>query len=168
MMAKQTRLPPQPLDNALARAVRLIVDAMPLVTIGRHRREMEQAAQTHAKEAARLRDEIYALDETMRHVRKDFHRIMATVHMPQVYVQTGQVDGPLDDTKRTRISVQYEPLWFEFPQPEKGIPRSELHQRTQYIISRAAREIAHVQADRHAEQIEKLTYHRFTKEKTNV
>lgn len=153
---KTKRLPPQPVDTALARLVRRLVDRLPGASIGRVRR-MEQFAAKQDNAISKLWAEKRDLEFHLEHLHRDIRKLAQRVPPPmieRVKVTDFTDEITLNDIRK--VSVTYLPQFYCCARPYLGrrmINPHELSEWGRRALEQSAREIATAAAKTHAQYI---------------
>lgn len=150
------RLSPQPVDTALARLVRRLVDRMPGASIGRVRR-MEQFAAKQDNAIRRLWDEKRNLEFHLEHLHRDIRKLTVRVPPPtidRVTVTYFRSDSTMDEIRK--VKVTYIDQTYCCASPYLGrrmVNPHELSERGRRALEQSACEIATATAKTHAQYI---------------
>lgn len=148
---KQVRLPPQPTDTALARLVRRMIDRIPAVSIGRHRKLEKREHETWLK-LTQLRHQYIDLERHCDQLFEDLKEIAADF-APNYDVKVSMYRDDASTELHVRTAVDFQRVNYEWRLPrklERDMNPKELRGYTSDAMRRAAREIA----DRHCAELE--------------
>lgn len=169
-MGKPKRLPPQPVDTALARLVQRMVNMLPGATIGT-REKLKDIIQRLQRQLARADDDNRRLNDALRQMQRDFRRLMAPVPRPVGRGKISVGDQAWAVAPELRFSVTYQPMSFSMllaPKEFARVSRGEISGHTLHALRDAARQIAQEQAAHHEAEILNHTLKALTKEDSHV
>ena len=156
------RLPPQPVDTALARAVRRLIDRLPGASIGT-RRHLEEHLEYSRKverlalaEATCAKREAYERAREMSHMAHEFAKAKG-IPFPSIGIlQFANADNPLTGERGHRISVSFKPVCVEFrlPNDTRGNGSAPLDDMLRRYLQDASDRLARI----HAEDLRTLIF----------
>lgn len=156
------RLPPQPVDTALSRAVRRLIDRLPGATIGQRRWIEDALARSQVAErracveASEARREAYQRAEEMRHMAM---RFASANRMPLPMVDRMScvvADDTLTSETVYRLAIDFQPVRYAFLHNGRGLEKSgrlDLDQAVRDNLKHAASKMAAMHADEVAKAI---------------
>jgi hypothetical protein len=153
---KDKRLPPQPTDTALARAVRRWVDRLPNTSIGK-RRELDAKIQKQAVQISDLRILNQTKAEHVVHLRKDISKLVErhAIHSPsfeRLHAALEHCDMSRDYV--LRVGVKYEDQWVALTIPAHRTTPRDLSEIGLRAVKDAAYRISQRTAEEQAKHIE--------------
>lgn len=156
------RLPPQPVDTALARAVRRLIDRLPGASIGTVRDLKESLEYSRKVERLALAEAICAKREAYeraREMRHMAHKFAAATGIPFPSIdilRLANADNPLTGERGHRISVSFKPVHVEFrlPRDMRGDGSAPLDDMLRRYLQDASDELAKF----HAEELRTLIF----------
>jgi len=164
------RLPPQPADIAMTRLVQRLVRAAqraartiwawtPAVTNGRHQRTIAALAASE-RSRARLSIENFDLRNANAALHKDILQMMVPVRPVVEEIAVSEIRAR---QAAIRISVRFQPVYFQFENEDAVLMRSKMSPHTECALRMAANRLTRVHADELAEQIFEVTMQQRTR-----
>lgn len=150
------RLAPQPVDTALARAVRRLIDRLPGASIGTRRNLEEDLAYSHkverlaVAEATEAKRRAYECAGEMRHMARRFAKGNAIPFPPIDVLRCVNAENPLTGEPGHRITVSFRPLAVEYRvhrSDSHGKAKPELDNVLRHYLREATRELAQLNAE---------------------